>query len=170
MTATIGGPRVPGDAITIDFVRENIGLGKVIVASFHSPDATPINDNASIELLLVTGTKQTNLVFQASAGGNSELQLFEATAVSANGVGVTFSNFNRNSAYVGENGIFHTPTVTDDGTLILDLYLAGVLGGNWQQRVNTEWILLPSTNYLFRLTNRQGSVQPLGMFFQWYEG
>lgn len=104
-------------------------------------------------------------------GTPCQVQVYEGTTTSADGTEITPLNTNRNSARTAAASLFHTPTITGDGTLIHDRYFpsptkdAGLIGG----ALHEEWILKPSTKYLFRLTNNTGALLDFGFEGSWYE-
>ena len=70
--------------------------------------------------------------------------------------------------------IFHSPTITDDGTEITGAYIAGgsgpgksSSGGVVALHNDAEFILKTNTNYLIRVTN--DSAEVIDVKLEWYE-
>lgn len=155
---------------TITFVHYNIHRGITYESSYKT---LTLANNASLEMLFTTGSLPCHAVFKAEIGGDGEVQLYEATTVSANGTAMARNNKNRTSSRVALATVFHTPTVTGDGTELTDHYIPGgtgsIFSGGGEDSFGREWLLAPNTNYMLRLTNRAGSTQPAGFHVQWYE-
>ena len=86
--------------------------------------------------------------------------LYEGATVTANGTTKTGLNLNRNSATTPTLATYTGPTVTVDGTLLEYVVAPGAKqsGGEGLDPVPTEWILKPSTKYVFKITNNSGST------------
>lgn len=98
------------------------------------------------------------------ARGDIDLALYRDSTVSADGTSVALRNLNLNSANTAETTLFHTPTVTDAGTLVGINWLPPTATGTGQSanglvfsQVGMEWILAPNANYLLRATNNSGA-------------
>lgn len=101
------------------------------------------------------------------------LEYFEGTTVSANGTELTPFNNNRNSLNETTVQVFHTPTVTGDGTQFVDEYIpptgVGASPGASGSDESEEWILKQGTNYLIRLTNNSGGIIDGGLHLTFYD-
>lgn len=158
----------------IDVVHHEIHEGETYQASYKSPDASNIADNGTIDILVKTGAKYCHLAFEIAAGGDAEILLYEDTTTSNDGTPLVEHNMNRGIADSATAAAFHTPTVTDVGTLLENRFVPGGAGGNSQGgsgtiRPGTEWILNINKNYLVRGINRAGTAQPMSNIVQWYE-
>jgi hypothetical protein len=91
-------------------------------------------------------------------GGTVTYDMYEDTVTSADGTALVGYNRNRNSIIVPDMTLFHTPTVTDAGTILdsLNFPSAGNKVAIFDETTHGEWVLKPSTKYLLRFTN--GSV------------
>lgn len=115
--------------------------------------------------------------FAVYAGrGDIDVMVYEGTTVSNDGTGVSLVNMNRNSSNVSQSQFFHTPTVTDPGSIIKRVWLPPTSTGTGlsasgiiRSFEGSEWILKPATNYLFRATNNSGATIALQMFGILYE-
>ena len=116
----------------------------------------------------------TGMLFTFGAG-DVDIETFEGTTTSADGTAVTTFNRNRNSSITPAISVFHTPTITADGTQIHDRLVpptgngVGNREGVVSPNLGEEWILKPSTKYLVRVTNNSGGAIKLTMEMLWYE-
>lgn len=163
--------------IFIDFVHHEVHDGNTFQACQKTADASPIADDASYDLLIVTGNEaEAHLVFSGAAGGTAEVLLYKETVVSANGALIPTQNMRQSLHGVNLNTTlaYTSPTVTNVGTLMHIQLLPGGSGpgqgtSGGTVRQETEWVLNPNTNYLIRVTNRSGAAQPISILVQWYE-
>jgi len=128
---------------------------------------------ASLELLIRTPAAGIHLLYNASLGADASLSFFEAPTNTAVGTQITPINHNRNTTHVATTLVYHTPTITVDGTELDVLIMPGGTGGNSQGSsgaILLDWELAPSTDYLLRLTNLTGQVQPAHLHANFYEG
>lgn len=157
----------------IDVEHHEIHEGSAFLSSYRTPDASPVANDESLDILLITGNTQTHLVAKAAAGGDAEFTIYEAPAISANGTALAEINRNRMSTRVSKNQTFHTPTVVSVGTELLAEFLPGGSGffntPGASEGGRYEFILKSNTVYLFRLTNRAGSAQTMSETLDWYE-
>lgn len=161
--------------VVIDSVHENIHKGFVYHASNKF---TTVANGASAELLLVVPalTFPHFHRFKCNTGaGNIDVYFFEGTTVSANGTQLTAGNINRNSSNTPDMDVYHTPTITGDGTQVAHHWSpptgAGIGNtiGVTDITNGEEWLLKPSTNYLIRITNNSGGSIDIWTEFLWYE-
>lgn len=131
-------------------------------------------NSASLDILLDvpanTFPHLRKLMFHLESGP-CDIEFFEGTTTSADGTGITVFNRNRNSANTAGTVITHTPTITDDGTRLHDLYspTGGKDVGSDTLGLGEEWTLAPSTKYLLRLTNNSGAVLDFSLEIMFYE-
>lgn len=161
-----------GALSVIDIVHHEIHEGELYHVSYKSPDAAPVADNGTVTFLITTGTKYCHLIPLPAAGGDAEYEFLEGTTYTG-GTGMVVRKKYR-SLGDGDNTavVRRDVTVTGAGTLLENDFLPGGRGGNAIGSVGgqrSEWILIPSTNYLCRLTNRAGNVQPMSLTIEWYE-
>lgn len=156
--------------ITIDHARHHIHDGEMYQADHI---ATALADDASFGILIRLPDGQgAHMAFTASVGGNARLEVFEAPSVSADGTPFTSANRNRQSGNISSLLFFADPTVTVDGTLLVDKYVPGGTGNKaagGSSESFAEWVLAPNTDYFVRLTNTSGAVQDFGIEIDWYE-
>jgi hypothetical protein len=107
--------------------------------------------------------------------GDIDVLVYEATTTSADGSANGEMNVNRNSSNTPDNVLTLGPTVTGVGTLIHTNWIpptgsgVGSAAGVLDVQLGEEWILKPSTKYLFRVTNESGGAIDLRYEFVWYE-
>lgn len=131
-----------------------------------------VADNGDIELLIdVPSTTEVVASMFVRVGGDAVLTVFEGTTVSANGTTITPTNLNRSSANSPSVNMYHTPTVTGDGTQIFESYSpGGSLGfsAGGEGALETGFFAA-NTKYLCRLTNISGVANPLQLTIRFYE-
>lgn len=145
-----------GAEVSVDYSQERIHSGKSYVATFKTPDASPLADNASIEFLIINGAVGVDFIFTASGIGDIEVQFYEGTTVTNNGTGVPIIGLNRQRSLAQTPTVFRAPTISADGDLLYnDIRTYGV---EPQFTHNAEWILRPNTNYLVRAITGRGRL------------
>jgi len=159
-----------GFLIGMSEVHEHIHKGRFYTVDLI--DEALAND-ASLELLVapVTGTPP-HMRATGDVGGDFKLEVFENTTVSAAGAADTPVNRNRMSSNTASTVITSGPTITDDGTLILEHLIPGGSGGNSQgggASLFEEMILNHTRVYLIRLTNLAGQAKVAHLQLNFYE-
>lgn len=165
---------ITGALVTIPVVHHEVHEGEFFTVSYKSPDANPIADNATIDILLQLGSKYAHLVFDVACGGTAEIAFYEGTTLNDVGTNLTEVNNKRHGGETATVTATHTPNVNNVGTLLFNVLIPGGAGVGQARtgsnvRANTEWILAPNTNYLVRGINRAGNAQPMSNVCQWYE-
>jgi hypothetical protein len=96
--------------------------------------------------------------------GDFNFTIFEDAVVSADGTPITIQNSNRplngNADFVPTVGFFDTPTITNDGNLLVNFPAYGNDGAGAQGKPSVniggfgkEFVLKKNTNYLMRIAN-----------------
>ena len=155
--------------VTMDVIHANTHRGVMFASGYH--DMAVVDDGA-IELLIQVGSNSAHTVMSVAVGGDAEAVLFEGTTFSGAGTAVGAANKNRFSSTVAVTTVTHSPTLTGDGTQIASGYIPGGTknsAGGGTGSSFAEWVLATDTDYLIRLTNRAGNVQPLGIIIDFYE-
>ena len=132
-----------------------------------------LGSGAALEILIVTAASHgIHARFAAAAGGDALLTVFENPTVSNNGVAVVPMNRNRSSARTALGLVYKNPTIAADGVQIGNTLLPGgdrgQTGGGGGSSFE-EFILAPSTKYLFRLTNLAVGAEPADLDLHFYE-
>jgi len=155
--------------IETDHKRIHDGQGYKCTAKF-----TAIASDADLNILLVNPVanfSHLRLYRFTATGGPLDTFLFSGTTVSANGTSIISHNLNENSDNTADLDIYHTPTITTDGTEIeYDLLPTdGNKAGTQTTAVPLEHIFKPDTNYLLRMTNNDAQAVDVGLLLFWYE-
>lgn len=159
-----------GHLVVIDSVHHRVHMGQMFSCSIFDG---ALGAAASAELLIrVPANAGAHLSARGALGGDAVGRMFEAPTTTDDGTAVPRLNRNRRSATVADLLVFTGPTVTIDGTELLVAFIPGGTGGNalgGQGETFGEWILDESTDYLLRVTNLTGQVQPVSIEINWYE-
>lgn len=162
-----------GAALVIDTVHHEVHEGEM----WHAErTVSGVADAGAVNLLLhVGGAVDAHAVFEVLASGQVTVSLYESPTVNTLGTEVAIYNMDRNITTTAHSQLYHTPSITTTGSVALvngRLLPGGTspqtrVGGGIRQ--NTEWILAPSRNYLFRVTNNSGSAAIINTVVEWYE-
>jgi hypothetical protein len=161
--------------IFIIYEHHEVHEGNTFEASQKTADDSPLGDNNSYDMLLVTGNQaDAHLTFEGACGGDADLFLYENTVVTDNGTKLKVQNMRRSLHGVNINTVqaYETPTITNVGDELSVRFMPGGAGPQsvgGTGRTGTEWMLKSETYYLIRVTNRGGQGQPASIFAQWYE-
>jgi len=145
--------------------------GNTFFVSFKTADGAPLADNATLIFVLTTGAKACHAITDAASGGNADKEICEGATITG-GTATTVYNRDRTSALATTVTVVRDPTINAAGTCIDFQLIAGGTGGNasgGSAGPRNEWILAPSTLYMYRLTNRAGNAQPASLSVEWYE-
>lgn len=160
-----------GGMVTLPMDHMVVHQGKLYLVEYSAS----VNNAASMNILIKTPAGQElHSAFSVAVGGACTVYLFEGTTVSNDGTPITPVCQNRVYADGISTTFFHTPTITGDGTALINGRL--IPGGNSpttrigaQARDGAEWLLKPSTNYCLRITNTSGSAAVVNPSMQVYE-
>jgi hypothetical protein len=160
-----------GALLGIDVPHHEIHEGESHLASYKTPDASPLADNGTIAFAFVVGAKECHVVAEGACGGDMEGELREGVTYTG-GTSLAIFNKKRASSSGATATLVRDPTVTGAGTLLENRFVPGgtgpqAAGGAGGQR--NEWVLAPGRTYLYRITNRAGNNQPASMVVEWYE-
>lgn len=130
---------------------------------------TGVGAGSTSEYLIVTPSdKYVHLFYQTDGSGEFEEYLFEGTTTSNDGTAMTPRNHKRSAGDVAKTLVYHTPTVTSDGTELCQQRLgAGRTAGGISRNEN-EVILLQNTKYLIRGTS-QSAGNTISTRIKFYE-
>lgn len=159
-----------GDIITIGVSHHKIHAGLLWYTGYTN---LTLAGFASNDVLLVTSDKTAHLRVMVQLNDKGIFYLYEGTTVSNEGTALSVVNANRTSSNTPDLAAYHTPTITDLGTILGAELIIG--GGSGQNAIGSSvtsnddlLILAPNTNYLLRLTNR-GSETESNLFIGFYE-
>jgi hypothetical protein len=170
-TQVVAGADAP--AITIDVNHQRNHDGRAYYAYKIAPDSSPLAAAASINIVMASPSGVfPHVTIDGICLGDAELYIYENTTTTG---GTAFTTINRNRNYAVSNvsqvAMVINPTVTSVGTEI-DAQI--VPGGSGKKSSgggagSLEYVLKPLTNYLFRLTNVNGTAHAASLQLEWYE-
>ena len=160
-----------GPLARILYPHHEVHGGSTYQVSYKSPDANPIADDGTIEILIRCAAKEAHCTFEIAGGGDTEVVLIENPTVTDAGTGLTEHNMKRRSTKTATVTAFHTPTTAGGTTLHNSFEPGGVknFASGGTARQSSEWMFEPNEDYLIRGINRAGNAQPMSIVVQWYE-
>jgi len=159
--------------IVVDVNHQRNHDGRAFFAYKLAPDSAPLAANASINIVLASPAGVfPHLTLNGLCLGDAELYVYEGTATTG---GTSFTPINRNRNYADSNpsqvAMVINPTITSLGTQLDAQIIPGGVGKKSAGGTagSLEYVLKPLTNYLFRLTNVNGTSHAAFMTLEWYE-
>jgi hypothetical protein len=170
-TFAVAGADAP--MIVVDVNHQRNHDGRAYYAYKIAPDSAKLADGASINIVLASPSGVfPHVTVHGMCLGDAELYIYEGT-VTTGGTAFTPVNRNRNYAVsnVSEVAMVINPTVTSVGTEIDAQIIPGGVGkkSGGGTAGSLEYVLKPLTNYLFRLTNVNGTAHAASLQLEWYE-
>jgi hypothetical protein len=158
-------------AIMVDVNHQRNHDGRAWFAYKIAPDSAKLANAASIDIVLASASGVIpHLTVDALCLGDAELYIYEGTSATG---GTSFTPINRNRNYTTSSQVamIVNPTVTTLGTQIDAQILPGGAGkkAGGGTASSLEYVLKPLTNYLFRLTNVNGTAHAASLQLEWYE-
>lgn len=151
--------------IVIDTVHAHIHAGELFAADLVN---LALASAADLEILIRTAVGvPVHLRITVGAGGDARVRLFEAPTTSADGAALPLEDRNRVTDSTPTALTFSGPTVTDDGTSLLDAVQPASKGASFVPF--GEFVLAADTDYLVRATNLAGGAQPVSIQVDMYE-
>lgn len=132
-----------------------------------------LGDDENFDMIITTPADDwPHVAPEPSFDGSADFLIYRAPTFTV-GTPVDAVNHNENSTNTFGGTVVHTPTVTAVGTqLLISDHVPGGTGGNASGatagQFTNEFILKPSTSYLFRLTNRSGQANRGGIILNFY--
>lgn len=170
-TYAVAGADAP--MIIIDVNHQRNHDGRAFFAYKIAPESAPLVAGASIDIVLASPSGITpHITVDALCLGDAELYIYEGTSTTG---GTTFTPVNRNRNYAVSNqsqvAMVINPTVNSTGTEIDAQVIPGGSGkkSSGGNAGSLEYVLKPLTNYLFRLTNVNGTDHAAHLQLEWYE-
>ena len=170
-TNVISGADAP--VITVDVNHQRNHDGRAFFAFYMNPVSAKLAADASIDIVMAS---PSGVIPHVSpylfCQGDAEFYIYEGTATSG---GTLFTPLNRNRNYAVSNpsqvAMVINPTVTSVGTMLDGQIIPGGVGKKAGGGTGDalEYVLKPLTNYLFRLTNVNGTSHAAFMTLEWYE-
>lgn len=170
-TQVVAGADAP--VIVVDVNHQRNHDGRAFFAYKVYPDSAPLGATASIDIVLASPSGVfPHITVDALCLGDAEFYIYEGTGTTG---GTTLTPINRNRNYAVSNqsqiAMVAGPTVTSLGTELDAQIIAGGSGkkSGGGSAGSLEYVLKPLTNYLFRLTNVNGTAHAAYMQLEWYE-
>ena len=159
--------------ITVDVNHQRNHDGRAYYAYKIAPDSAKLADGASINIVLASPSGvYPHITVNGMCLGDAELYIYEGTVTTG---GTAFTPVNRNRNYAVSNqsqvAMVINPTVTSVGTELDAQIIPGGTGkkSSGGTAGSLEYVLKPLTNYLFRLTNVNGTAHAASLTLEWYE-
>ena len=157
--------------ITVDVNHQRNHDGRAWFAYKIYPTSSPLTSGSSIDIVLASASGVVpHMTVDALCLGDAELYIYENT-VATGGTSFTPINRNRNYTTSSQVAMIINPTVTSIGTQLDAQILPGGSGkkSGGATAGSLEYVLKPLTNYLFRLTNVNGTAHAAYLQLEWYE-
>ncbi len=165
----VAGADAPSIVVDVNHQRNHDGRAWFAYKTY--PKSAPLGDGASIDIVLAAAAGVTpHMTLDALCLGDAEIYVYEGTTATG---GTPFTPLNRNRNYTTSSQVamIINPTVSSLGTQ-LDAQI--IPGGTGKKSAggttgSLEYVLKPLTNYLFRLTNVNGTAHAAYLALEWYE-
>lgn len=111
--------------------------------------------SGNVEILIQTGANAVNILFSVSISDLSHVWLYEDSTFSAAGTSIPCHSRQRTSPTTSTATVTHTPTITDNGTRLLDAFFPGGIRGAAGPPLGgtSFWALKANAVYLLRIDN-----------------
>jgi hypothetical protein len=163
----LGQDALSGKLITIEYEHAQIHEGNM----FTVLEVTDLGNGATRDLFVISPktTRSAHLVWEIEHELETSISFYKDTTYSDIGTEVTSYNRNGNSYKVATTKVYHTPTVTDVGTLIATIQQGDGKKAGGSDRLANEFVLKQNTVYLVRITNLTANNNLIGVKLNWYE-
>jgi hypothetical protein len=154
--------------ITMSYAHHEIHAGSHFFTGSH----LELGNGATHDILFVTpdNAKLSHMTFTLSTAIGAVFTYYEEVVATGNGTPLIVVDRNRNTKNVAGTTFFHSPTGLSNLTEIIGDGAIGAgrtAGGTI--RDSNEFVLVPNTKYLIRLTNTETTANEFDWFFDWYE-
>ena len=170
-TYVVAGADAP--LITVDVNHQRNHDGRAFFAYKINPTSAKLAAGASIDIVLASPSGVIpHMTVDAFCQGDAEFYVYEGTSTTG---GTSFTPINRNRNYSVSNpsqvAMVINPTVTSVGTELDAQIVPGGIGkkAGGGTGGSLEYVLKPLTNYMFRLTNVNGTSHAAFLTLEWYE-
>ena len=157
--------------ITAEINHHRLHEGRAFIAWNIYPDSAKLAAGASADIVLAAGPGTIpHVTIAMESGGDADFFIYEGTTTTG-GTAFTPVRRNRNIAATSNVAMVTNPTVNTLGTLINRQFVTGGTGkkSSGGGGGTLEYVLAPLTNYLFRLTNVNGTAHTALLELEWYE-
>jgi hypothetical protein len=151
-----------------DDAHTRIHAGRLFDVDAHN---IALANNGSLDIVITTGAYLTHVAVQPASEGTFEILVYEGPTFTG-GTLIPAVNHKRTSTQILNAVVKSAPSVSAVG---IELAREMSPGGSGGQAVGargsraSEWILAPSTSYLFRLTNVSGQTRRAAIEIEAYE-
>lgn len=157
--------------IMVDVNHQRNHDGRAWFAYKMYPTSAPLASGASIDIVLASASGVIpHMTVDALCLGDAEFYIYEGPTATG---GTPFTPINRNRNYTTSSQVamIINPTVSSLGTQLDAQILPGGSGkkSGGGTAATLEYVLKPLTNYLFRLTNVNGTNHAAYLALEWYE-
>ena len=157
--------------IMVDVNHQRNHDGRAWFAYKMYPTSAPLASGASIDIVLASASGVIpHMTVDALCLGDAEFYIYEGPTATG---GTPFTPINRNRNYTTSSQVamIINPTVSALGTQLDAQILPGGSGkkSGGGTAATLEYVLKPLTNYLFRLTNVNGTNHAAYLALEWYE-
>jgi len=152
---------------TIEYEHHEIHDGRM----FTILEVTDLGNMAIRDILVVTPdtTRWAHLVWEIEHELETSINFYRDTTYTDNGTPIISFNRNGNSTNVATTLVYHTPTITDVGTLVGTIQQGAGKKAGGSDRQSNEFILKQNTAYLVRISNLTVNNNLIFMKLNWYE-
>ncbi len=153
--------------VTVAFEHHQIHDG----LTFTVMEVTDLGNGAVRDILVVSPNTTTwaHLVWEIEHELETSIQFYRDTTYTFNGTAIGSFNRHGNSLNVATTLVYHTPTITNVGTLVAMIQQGDGKKAGGSDRLANEFILKQDTAYLIRITNLTVNDNLIFMKLNWYE-
>ncbi len=159
--------------ITVDVNHQRNHDGRAFFAYKTYPTSAKLAAGASIDIVIASPSGVIpHVTVDAFCQGDAEFYIYEGTSTTG---GTSYTPINRNRNYAVSNpsqsAMVINPTINSLGTELDAQIVPGGVGkkAGGGTSAALEYVLKPLTNYLFRLTNVNGTSHAAFLSVEWYE-
>jgi len=170
-TFVVAGSDAP--LIMVDVNHQRNHDGRAYFAYKLTPTSATLAANASINIVMASPAGVfPHVTVDAFCQGDAEFYIYEGTSTTG---GTSYTPINRNRNYAVSNpsqsAMVINPTINSLGTELDGQIVPGGVGKKAAggSSATLEYVLKPLTNYLFRLTNVNGTSHAAFLSLEWYE-
>jgi hypothetical protein len=157
--------------IIVDTNHHRLHEGRAFIAWLVYPDGGKLAAGANADIVIAAGPSTIpHVTIAMESSGDADFFIYEGTTTTG-GTAFTPVRRNRNIAATSNVAMVTNPTVNTLGTLINRQFVTGGTGkkASGGGGSSLEYVLAPLTNYLFRLTNVNGTAHTALIELEWYE-
>ena len=153
--------------VTIEYEHYQIHQGR----TFTVLEVTDLGNGANRTILIVTPdtTAWAHLVWEIEHELETSIQFYQDATYSDNGTIIGSYNRNGNSTNNATTLVYHTPTITDYGTLIGTIQQGSGKKAGGSDRLSNEFILKRNSAYVTVITNLAPNDNLIFLKLYWYE-